>query len=285
MRVISQPIQTYSVQLGAGPLVQQAIVIPNFGPVAGFYLDLTVSLTGATASQTSQSIDNVISTFQIDDVRGDNVVYAVGTDLSVLNDALTPRGVRQSPPTITTSGAGAGSAEWYVFLPITISAKDSPGQLKITFAPSSSLVTAGLVSAGTVQVTLVMRAGYDVHADQPTLRVQISNPPHQAGLNNFGPYLPQGFQAEALVWVLTGGDADFGYVTLFHGGATLATLQPLHDFTAQDTMLMQSGHLSGEFITRYPVFVVDSTSVLLVNLSTDTATRLYSIATIPQKRD
>jgi hypothetical protein len=47
---------------------------------------------------------------------------------------------------------------------------------------------------------------------------------------------------------------------------------------------MQSGHLSGEFISRWPRFVVDNTSMCTINLGTDSAIRLYSIATIPQKQ-
>ena len=285
MRVISEPVKTYSQTLAASLLVQPSQVLPNFGPVQGLWLDLTVTLTGATASQTSNTIDNVLNQFAIDDQFGKSILSLLGTDLSVLNDILTPRGVRQAPPAITTSGAGAGTAEWFLFLPVTIGAKDMPGVVKITLNSTASLVNANLTSAGTVVATLVLRAGYAVGTDQPTLRIQASNPPHQQGDNNFGPYLPSGFQVEALAFVLTGGDADFGYLTLFQGGATFASLMPLHDFTSMDVMLMQSGHLSGEFITRFPVFVVDSTTVMTVNLSTDTAVRLYSIATVPQKRE
>jgi hypothetical protein len=285
MRVIDQPVRTYgSITLGAGPQVQNSTVLPNYGAVAGFWLDMTVALTGATASKTSNTIDNVINTFEIDDQFGKAIVVALGTDLSILNDILTPRGVRQAAPAVTTSGGGAGSAEWYLFLPITIGSGDMPGQLKLTFAAASALQNANLTSAGTALVTLVVRAAYPVGEDRPTLRITMANPPHQQGDNAFGPYLPGGFQMEALAFVLTGGDGDFGYLTALIGGASFATLAPLLDFTANDVMLMQSGHLSGEFICRFPVFVVDNTTIFTVNLSTDTAVRLYSIATVPQKR-
>jgi hypothetical protein len=284
MRVISEPVRTYSQTLAASPLVQNSTILPNYGPIQGFWLDLTVTLTGATASQASNTIDNVIQTIEIDDQFGKAVMVALGTDLSVLNDMLTPRGVRQAPPAITSSSAGAGSAEWYFFLPVTIGLADMPGQLKLTLNSISGLQNANLTSAGTVVVTLVVRAAYSVGVDQQTLRITSSNPPHQQGDNAFGPYLPTGFQAEALAFVLTGGDGDFGYLTVLQSGASFATLEPLHDFTANDVMLMQSGHLSGEFITRFPVFVIDNTTIFTVNLSTDTAVRLYSIATIPQKR-
>lgn len=285
MRVISEPVKTYSLNLTSGLQVQPSQVLPNFGPLQGLYLDLTVSLAGATASQASNSIDNVLSHFAIDDQYGKSIADLLGTDLSVINDMLTPRGVRQAAPTISTNTAGAGSAEWFLFLPLTISHKDMPGVVRVTFNSISSLQNGSLTSAGTPTVTLVLRAAYSVGVDQPTLRIQVTNPPNAQGDNAIGPYLPTGFQIEALGFVLTGGDADFGYLTVFQGGATFASLMPLNDFKSQDVMLMQSGHLSGEFICRFPVFVVDSTTVVTLNESTSTAIRVYSIATIPQKRE
>lgn len=285
MRVISQPVRSYSQTLTSAPLVQNSTVLPNYGPIQGLWLDLTVAITGGTASKTSNTIDNVIQTIEIDDQFGKAVVVALGTDISVLNDMLTPRGVRQAPTAITTNGSGDGSAEWYLFLPITVSVADMPGQLKLTFNSKTALQNANLASAGTCVVTFVVRAAYSVGQDQQTLRITMSNPPHQSGDNAFGPYLPAGFQAESVAFILTGGDADFGYLTVLQNGASFATLEPLNDFIANDTMLMQSGHLSGEFITRFPVFVIDNTTIFTVNLSTDTAVRLYSIATVPQKRN
>lgn len=285
MRVISEPVKSYSQTLAAALLVQPSQVLPNFGPVQGLWLDLTVTLAGGTASQASNTIDNVINQFAIDDQYGKSILSLLGTDLSILNDILTPRGVRQAPPAVTTNGSGNGSAEWYLFLPITIGAADMPAVVKLTLNSTASLVNGSLTSAGAVTATLILRAGYAVGQDQPTLRIQASNPPHQAGDNAFGPYLPSGFQAEALAFVLAGGDNAFGYLTLFQGGATFASLMPLNDFKSADVMLMQSGHLSGEFICRFPVFIVDSTTVMTVNLASDSAVRLYSIATVPQKRE
>lgn len=283
MRVLSEPVKTYSQQLSTGPLVQPSQVLPNFGPCAGLTIDLTVTVAGGTATQTSQTIDNLLQHVAIDDQYGKSIMDLLGTDLSIVNDVLQPRGVRTAPPAITTNSAGNGSAEWKVFLPVTIGSKDMPAVLKVTLAPTSALVNAGLVSAGTVNLTLVVRAWYPTE-EQPTLRIKASSPPHQQGDNAIGPYLPSGFQAEAIAFTLAAGDGNFGYLTLMHAGATLTSLEPLNDFVDADTMLMQSGHLSGEFIVRVPIFVVDSTSVMTVNLSTDTALRLYTIATVPQKK-
>ena len=282
MRAISEPVKSYLQTLGSGLLVQPSQQLPNFGPVLGIWLDITVALSGATVSVTSNTIDNAISHFALDDQYGKSICDLLGTDLTTLNDILTPRGVRQAPPTITTSAAGAGSANWFVFLPITVAAADMPGILKLTLNTTASLQNAALVAAGAVTFTLIVRAAYSVGVDQPTLRIKVSNPPHQSGDNAVGPYLPQGFQIEALAYTLPA-DANFGYLTLFQNGATFASLMPLHDFAAADVMLMQAGHLSGEFICRFPVFVVDSTTVATINLATDGVIRLYSIATVPQK--
>lgn len=284
MRVISEPVRTYSQTLAATPLVQNSTVLPNYGPIQGFWLDLTVTTTGGTHSQTSQTIDNIIQTIEIDDATGNALIVALGTDLSVLNDMLQPRGVRQAPTAITTDSSGDGSAEWYFFFPFTIGVKDMPGQLKVTFAAKTVLQNASLTSIGTATVTLVVRAGYSVGVDQPTLHATMSNPPYAQGDNALSPYLPAGFQAEGLAFVLSGGDADFGYLTCLVGGASFATLMPLNDFVSQDTMLMQSGHLTGEFICRFPQFVIDNTTIFTVNEASSTAIRLYSIATVPQKR-
>jgi hypothetical protein len=197
--------------------------------------------------------------------------------------ALQPQGQRTSPPAILTSG-GNGSAEWFFYFPYTISAGDMPAQLKITFNGTASLQNGSLTSAGTVTVVLNVRAAYMVGIDVPTLRTTTSNPFHQQGDNNVGNYLPAGFQEEIFAFTLAGGDGDFGYITMFQGGGTFVVQQPLNDFKDQDIMLMRSGHLSGEFITRIPQFIVDNTSMVTINLSTDTVIRLYNLATVPQKQ-
>jgi hypothetical protein len=287
VRVIDETIRTYQAAPAAGVVVQPSQLIPNYGPLFGLWLDLTVSVTGGTHSVTSKTIDNIIQTWEIDDQFGKAVVgNALGTDISPLNDMLTPHGVRQAPPAITTDSSGNGSAEWYLFLPITMGAADLGGtaQIKVTFNGAAALTNGSLTSAGTVAVTLNVRGGYSIGQDQPTLRIQLVNPAHAQGDNNWQAYLPNGFQMEGLMFILTGGDGDFGYLTFFQGGATYATQEPLNDFISNDVMLMQSGHLSGEFICRFPVFIVDSTTIFTVNLTTDTAVRVYSIATVPQER-
>ncbi len=281
MRAISEPVKSYQQTLASALLVQPSQQLPNFGPVLGLWLDLTVAIAGGTAAATSNTIDNTISHFALDDQFGKSICDLLGTDLTIVNDVLTPRGVRQAPPTITTSG-GNGTATWLLFLPITIAAADMPGILKLTLNTTASLQNGALLSAGTVTFTLIVRAGYSVGVDQPTLRIKASNPPHQLGDNAVGPYLPQGFQVEALAFTVPA-DANFGYLTVFQNGATFASLMPLHDFTSADVMLMQSGHLTGEFICRFPVFVVDSTTVATINLAIDGVIRMFSIATVPQK--
>lgn len=284
MRVLSQPVFTYSVTLSSALQQQNTKLIPFFGPVAGLWFDLTVTLAGATATQTSTSIDNVIQQLEIDDAFGKVAVQVPGTDLSVINDLLQPQGVRSAPPSITTSAGGAGTGNWHLFWPYTISASDMPAQLKITFNSSSSLQNAGLVNAGTVTITFNVRAAYLVGVDVPTLRTTTSNPFHQVGDNTVGNYLPSGFQEEIFAFTLAGGDAAFGYLTMFQGGGTFAVQQPLNDFVDADSMLMRSGHLSGEFVTRIPQWIVDNTTLATINLKTDTAIRLYNLATIPQKQ-
>lgn len=283
MRVLSQPVFTYAVGLTPGLQQQNTKLIGFFGPVAGLWLDLTVTIAGGTTAQTSNTIDNVIQQFEIDDQFGKVCLQVPGTDLSVLNDLLQPRGVRTSPPAITTSG-GNGSAEWHFFFPYTIGAGDMPAQLKLTFNGIASLQNGSLTSAGTATVVFNVRAGYLVGIDAPTLRVTTSNPFHQQGDNTVGNYLPAGFQEEIFAFTLTGGDSYFGYLTLFQSGGTIDVQSPLNDFKDADTMLMQSGHLSGEFITRIPQIVVDNTTQATINLATDTAIRLYNVATIPQKQ-
>lgn len=284
MRVLSQSVFTYSVALTSGLQQQNTKLIPFFGPIAGFWLDLTVNLTGATASQSSNTIDNVIQQFEIDDQFGKVCLQVPGTDITILNDCLQPHGVRTAPGVVTTSVAGAGSQTWHLFFPYTIAAADQPGQLKITFNGLASLQNGSLTSAGTATVTLNVRAAYTVESDVSTLRVTVSNPFHQQGDNYVGNYLPGGFQEEIFAYTLAGGDGDFGYITAQQAGSLIASQSPLHDFTDADTMLMQSGHLSGEYITRWPRLLVDNTTYVDINLSTDTAIRLYNIATIPQKQ-
>lgn len=287
MRTISFPVNTYARTLSASlPIAEPSIITPNLGPVQGFYAVLTVSIAGGTAAATSNTIDNVLQAIQAQDQFGGVLLDVFGTDLSTLNDILQPRGVRTAPPTITTV-AGAGSATWSVFLPVTCGAKDMPAKFQVTWAPSTVLQNGALLSAGTVTVTFAVRAAYSSNTDQPTLRVKAQSTPHQLGDNSLQPYLPNGEQVEALAWTLAtpgAADANFAYTTLTVGGAFFLNQAGAADFTQQDTMLMQSGHLVGEYIARVPVFVVDSTTTFNIRLNVDSPIRLYTISTTPQKR-
>ncbi len=284
MRTISFPFQTYSKTLNNASQAQPSQIVPNLGPLQGVYCNLTVAIAGGTASKTSNTIDNVLSLLQVLDQFGKVALNLFGTDLSTINDILQPRGVRTAPPSITTDVSGNGSASWSFFLPATLSAKDMPGQIYLTLAAASSLTNANLLSAGTVTVTLNLRGAYSTQTDQPTVRVNATNVPHAQGDNTIQSYLPNGEQVEAMALTLAGGDAVLNWVNLIVGGALFLNQAPVTDFVQQDTMLMQSGHLSGEIICRVPVFVVDSTVVLDVNLATDSTIRLYTLSTVPQKR-
>lgn len=289
MRTISFPFQTYSVTLTSSQQVRPSQIVPNLGPLQGVYCVLTVALTGATASQASNTIDNSIAVIQVQDQFGKLALNLIGTDLTIINDILQPRGVRTAPPTITTSGAGAGTASWSFFLPATLAAKDMPAQINVTFAAVSALQNGSLTSAGTATVTLNLRGSYSTQSDQPTVRVNATNVPHAQGDNMVQAYLPNGEQVEALCFTLaaslTGADdTHLSQITLTVGGAFFLNQAPPADFIQQDTMLMQSGHLPGEYICRVPVFLVDSTVTADVNLATDSAIRLYTLSTVPQKR-
>ena len=284
MRTIAFPVNTYSRTLSPTiPIAEPSVIMPNLGPVQGLYAVLTVSVAGATATQTSETIDKVLAALQAQDQFGGVVLDVFGTDLTTLNDILQPRGVRTTPPAITTDGTGAGTASWSVFLPVTCGAKDMPAKFQLVWATSTVLQNAGLAAAGTVTVTFNVRGAYSTQTDQPTLRVKAQSTPHQAGDNSLQAYLPNGEQVEALAWTIAT-DTDFGYVTLTVGGAFFLNQAGALDFAQQDIMLMQSGHLDGEYICRVPVFVVDSTTTMNVHLASDTAIRLYTISTVPQKR-
>lgn len=288
MRTIAFPVNTYSRTLSPTlPIAEPSVIMPNLGPVQGLYAVLTVSVAGATAAETSETIEKVLAALQAQDQFGGVVLDVFGTDLSALNDILQPRGVRTTPPAITTDFDGYGTASWSVFLPVTCGAKDMPAKFQLVWAPTSVLQNGSLTSAGTVTVTFNVRGAYSTQTDQPTLRVKAQSTPHQAGDNSLQAYLPNGEQVEALAWTLEtpgSSDANFGYVTLTVGGAFFLNQAGALDFTQQDIMLMQSGHLDGEYICRVPVFVVDSTTTMNVHLASDTSIRLYTISTVPQKR-
>jgi len=286
MRVLSFPIQTFSRTLSATLTIPEAQVIaPDLGPLQGIYVYLSVAIAGGTASKASNTLDNIIGTLTGQDQAGEILINVHGVnDILLLNDVLQPRGVRTSPPTITTDGSGNGSATWSFFLPFTVSAKGMPAKINLTWNPTTSLQNANLASAGTVTVTLKVTGAYSTATDQPSLRVRATSVPHAAGDNYIQQYLPNGEIVEALALFLAGGDADLGTVTLTAGGRFLLNLQDAVQFTQQDAMLMQSGHLSGEFICRVPVFQVDSTTTLNVNEATDSAITLYTISTAAQQR-
>jgi hypothetical protein len=286
MRQLSQGIKDYSVTLGSSSLAQSAKQIPNYGSVQGLDFELLVSLAGATASVTSTvTIDNVIDSISIETVKGKTIANLVGTDLTVINDVLSPIGHRVTPPGVTTDSNGnVNGLKYRLFLPISISQADMPAVVKVTFAPASALESSTLTSAGTVTVVWNLRASYST-AKLDTLFVKASNPPVGDGENALSPYLPQGFEVRALCVNLPGGDdIDLGYITLLQDGAALLSREPNWSFANDDDALMVSGHLSGEFIVRVPVFTVNSTTVLDADLTASgLPLRLYSFAIRAQK--
>lgn len=290
MRGIGIPVRDYAPSVGATLQVQPSQILPNFGPIFGWFLDLSVTLAGATASKASNTIDNLIARFALDDAQGENLWDLLGTDITVLLDGLSPSGQRVAAPTITTDGGGAGTADYHLFWPVTVDANDMPAVLKVNISAGSSLQNGNLLSAGTVTMDFSVRAFYNVDGPLPSLRIKVQNPPVSSGSNALGPYLPGGFQAELLMFTLKNGDLELGYVTLLHRGSILSDQAPLNDFVSADAMLMRSGHLAGEFILRQPIFVVDSTTFFTVNLSTAGGAvlandlRLYTVATVPQKQ-
>jgi hypothetical protein len=286
MRTINHPLYTQSKTLTTVPQIVPSQSLPNFGPVEGFYISLSVTCVDATDAGVSNPIDCVIQDFKIKDAFGKVAVDAVSTgDLPTILDMISPRGVRVTPPTITGDVDGTVTQSWNAFIPYTIAAGDMPAVLDLTIAPASSLQNASMVTSGTtVTVTLDIRIAYATDGDRPTLRTDIGSPPHKQGSNPIGPYLPGGMSLVGLAFTLAGGDGDFSYLTTTHKGVLLDNQASLTQFQEIDVELMQSGHLSGEFITRYPSFVVDSTSTMELNLSSDSAIRLFSMAVVPQAR-
>ena len=106
MRGIYSPVKTYSVTLGGSSLQQSSEVLPGFGALEGLLIELTVSLTGATASQTCNTIDNVIASLQLDDKYGHSTLDINGTDIANIQRVLSETGYVIAAPTITTSSTG-----------------------------------------------------------------------------------------------------------------------------------------------------------------------------------
>jgi hypothetical protein len=283
MRQLNQAIKTYSVTLGSSSLAQSAKQIPNYGSVQGLDFKLAVTLASATDSATSASIDNVIESITLETNKGKTIANLDGTDLTYINDVLSPIGHRVTPPSVSTDSSGNGSSTYSLFLPISISAADMPAVAKVTFAGSGSLTNTTLTSAGTATVTWDLRASYST-SKLDTLFTKASNPPITGGENSLAPYLPAGLEVRALLVNIANGSGNLSYITLMQDGATLLSREPAWSFANDDNALMVSGHLGGEYIVRVPVFTVNSTTILDVELNTsDAPLRLYSFATRPQK--
>jgi hypothetical protein len=208
---------------------------------------------------------------------GATLMEVVGTDLTVFNDLLQPRGVRTSPPTVS----GNATYTWRVSMPWKVSSADMPGQIQVTFSPNTVLT--GFTTLPTTQVTLAISVSYATDSDVPSLRAYVASPPMQSGDNYVQAYLPQGMTIEALGFTLSAGDAALAYESLSHGGVLIDQLRTVDEFVENDTDLMQSGHLSGEFIMRIPRFTVDSTTWWNVRLASSSAMRLYVVSTAPQQ--
>ena len=283
MRAIANPVKTYSVTLGSSVQDQTEVVLPGFGALSGIILELKVSLSGATDSETSNTIDNVISSIRLTDKAGDTIFDLKGTDLYLLQQVLSPTGQLQTPAGVTTSATGSGSQEYNLFIPQTIAAADMNAKLAITFAALSSLENTNMTSAGTATVTLNVRV-LNTSAAVQTLRVKASDIATTVGDVEYGPFLPQGNEEIALAVYANG--STVAHATLQTAGAALVQRQTETAFKVEDELFLQGFHYTGMLIFRVPVFHVDSTTVFTINYSAVvTANSLaLSFSVKPQKR-
>lgn len=283
-RSIDRNIRTLAQTLGSAEVRESTIQVPAIGGMLGLILDLTEDAPDAGGTVTARRITAAINNFHMRDRAGRTIINLSGEQLERVANELSAVG-----DDVDAAVAGDGAAVTYErVIPISVSKADMPAQIDITWGPITNLYSVDTTAGGTA-MTLNMRGRY-TNDPVPTLRVKANTPNHAAGENYISPNLPDGEIVEKLLILPSDVgtnplvDTDLDSVSLASGGFSMldrATVDA--KFSPEDTEYRRDGHNDGHINVRVPVFAVDSTTELMVDLGTDADFDLVTVSRIPQK--
>lgn len=282
MRGIDTNIDSVSRTVTAGSVPQSAIQIPAIGSLLGLNLRLTETADDSGGTIVATRITAAIERFQVRDRNGSVVMSVTGLQLERIANSLSQVGDDVDAP---APGDGTG-VEYLRHIPLTIAQEDMPAFIDITWAPESAMYSVS--PTGDTTVTLALRGKFTPDPVQ-TLRIKAVTPNHAVGQNSIGNLLPDGELVERLLILPNDGgpnpmvDADITDVRLSQNGFNLLDGATIVDvFEPEDTEFRRDGHNTGTILARVPVFKVNNTTLLVLNLGVDADFDLVTVSRRPQ---
>ena len=285
MRGIDSNITTVARTVTSGSVPQSAIPVPALGSLLGLNLRLTEDADDTGGTIVATRISAAIERFQLRLRDGSIAMNLTGLQLERVANELSSFGDDVDAP-----APGDGSAvEYQRFIPITVNEADMPAFIDITWAAESALYSVS--PTADTQVALNLRGKYTREPGVQTLRIKSSTPSHAAGENALGHLLPDGELVEKLLIIPNDAgsnpmvDADVTNLRLTVQGFALldgATIDTV--FEPEDIEFRRDGHNAGTLNVRTPVFRVDNTTQLVLNLAVDSDFDLVTVSRRPQPK-
>ncbi len=284
MRSIDANITAFSRDMTAGSVPASTVAIPAIGSLLGINMRLTEDAGDSDGTILSGArITAAIERIQIRDRTGLVVLNLTGLALERIANELSAVGDDVDAPV-----PGDGSAtEWLRFLPLTIAQRDMPAYMDVTWAPETALYSAAPTLA--TAITLNVRGAYTRAEGVQTIRIKSSTPAHALGDNALGHLLPDGELVEKLLLIPNDPgsnpmvDTDIGSLRLVQDGFNLLDGATVVDkFEPEDAEFRRDGHNAGTLNVRVPVFKVNNTTQLILNLSVDADFDVVTVSRRPQ---
>ncbi len=283
MRGIDAAIFSFSRNAPAAALPESTVSIPAMGALVGFNLRLTEDAAAADGTPVATRISAMIQSLVVRNKNGAVIANLTGRQLERYSNEISPAGESVAAP---APGDGTAVA-WERFIPIQIAMNEMPAFVDLTWAPLSALYS--VTPTGGTALTASMRGLY-TREDIRTTTIKAFTPAHVLGLNTLGNLLPVGEEVDRLFILPSDpgsnplADGDITDLTLSIGGFQLLAATPMNGkFIPEDVEFRRDGHTDGTINVRVPVFVVNNTVVMTLNLGTDADFDVLTMSRVPQQ--
>ena len=283
VRGIDANIASIAWEAGDNDNPRSTLNIPTIGHLIGIDLDLTVTTVDSVGViKAGAKLMNAIKRMQIRDKNGGVIMNVTGRQLERIANQLSAVGQDVDSPNPPDNAV----ADYHRFIPITIRAEDQPAFLDITEAAESDMYSTDPTTNPAVNLSL--RGVYRQSGNVNTVRVKAFTPPTIVGENPLGAYLPVGELVDKLLVLPNdaGGnplaDSDVDFVRLTQGNFNYLQEATIDGkFQPEDTEFRRSGHNDGEINIRTPVFLVDNTTNLVLDLNTAANYDVVTVSRVP----
>lgn len=247
---------------------QSELVLPVFGDIAGFLVDISVSVTGTLS--TAKTIEKAIKNLVVKDKSGNTLLQNIrGEDLIFIERYRTKGRTR----TIPTASASAGVESF--FIPLNIEKANQEAKVQISIAPYSDMATSG-ATGGSITYS-IYALYYESTEKVGTEQIRRISKTVAVGSNSFGIDLPKGLWINNILFKVTT-EANYTDIRFSGDGNKELDNVKLRYLVGHDNALLISGHVTGEFSLYNAPFYSTPAVIFDVNAGTADAMQIFTIS-------